>query len=75
MQIDQRLCESSNVVEDECHVIMHCSLYDDIRTQLFTENNNISDHFPTLLTDVQILQIMCQIHNTIKVRPGPCITS
>ena len=37
MPVDQRLCESCNMVEDECHVIMHCSLYDDIRTQLFTE--------------------------------------
>ena len=34
MPVDQRLCESGNVVEDDCHVIMHCSLYDDIRTQL-----------------------------------------
>ena len=24
MPVDQRLCESCNVVEDECHVIMHC---------------------------------------------------
>ena len=58
MSVDQRLCESCNVVEDEYHVIMHCSLYDDIRTQLFTEINNISDQFPMLLTDVQFLQIM-----------------
>ena len=48
MSVDQRLCESCNVVEDECHVIMHCSLYDDIRTQLFTEINNISDQFAML---------------------------
>ena len=35
MPVDQRLCESCKVVEDECHEIMHCH-YDDIRTQLFT---------------------------------------
>ena len=58
MPVDQRLYESCNVVEDECHVIMHCSLYDDIRTQLYTEINNISDQFPMLSTDVQLLQIM-----------------
>ena len=56
MPVDQRLCESCNVVEDECHVIMHL-LYDDIRTQLFIEINNISDQFPMLSTDVQFLQI------------------
>ena len=58
MHVDQRSCESCNVVEDECHVIMHCSLYVDIRIQLLTEINNISDHFPTLSTDVQFVQIM-----------------
>ena len=58
MLVDQRLCESCNVVEDECHVIMPCSLYDDIHTQLFTEINEISDQFPMLSTDVQFLQIM-----------------
>ena len=58
MPVDQRLCEYYNVVEDECHVIIHCSLYDDIRTQLFTEINNISDQFPMLSTVVQTLQIM-----------------
>ena len=59
MPVDQLLCESCNVVEDECHVIIHCSSYDDVRTQLFTDINNISDHFLTLSTDVQFLQIMC----------------
>ena len=58
MPVDERLCESCNVVEDECHVFMHCSLHDDIHTQLFTEINNISDQFLMLSTDVQFLQIM-----------------
>ena len=58
MPVDQRLCESCNVVEDECHVLMHVSLYDYIRTQLFTEINISSDHFPTLSRDVQFLQVM-----------------
>ena len=58
MPVDQPLCESCNEVEDECHVIMHCSLYDEIRTLLCNEINNISDIFSTLSTDVQFLQIM-----------------
>ena len=59
MPVDQRLCESCNVVEDECDVIMHGSLYYvGIRSQLFTEICNFSDHFPTLSTDVQFSQIM-----------------
>ena len=35
--VDQRLCEQCNVVEDECHVIMYCTLYTDIHNQLLTE--------------------------------------
>ena len=43
---------------DKRHVIMHRSLYEDIRTKLITEIFSISDHFLTLSTDVQFLQIM-----------------
>ena len=45
--VDQRLCEECNVVEDECHVIMCCSLYTDTRDQLFKEICDISSLFPT----------------------------
>ena len=31
--VHQRLREECNVVEDECHVIMYCTLYPDIRDQ------------------------------------------
>ena len=56
--VDQRLCEECNVVEDECHVIMYCTLYTDIRDQLFTEISEISCQFPTLTVDDQFFQIM-----------------
>ena len=56
--VDQRLREECNVVEDECHVIMYCTLYIDIRDQLSTEIRDISCHFHTLTIDDQFLQIM-----------------
>ena len=56
--VDQRLCEECNVVEDECHVIMYCTLYTDIRDRLFTEISELSCHFSTLTIDDQFLQIM-----------------
>ena len=37
LPIEQRVYEECQVVEDECHVIMHCTLYTDIRDQLFLE--------------------------------------
>ena len=56
--VDQRLCEECIVVEDECHVIMYCTLYTDIRGQLFAEISEIPCHFPTLTINYQFLQIM-----------------
>ena len=56
--VDQRLCEECNVVEDECHVIMCCSLYTDIRDQLFKDICDISSLFPTLIQDEQFIHVM-----------------
>ena len=53
-----RVCEECQVVEDECHVIMHCTLYTDIRDQLFIEICDITSHFQTLTPDDQFLMIM-----------------
>ena len=40
--VEQRVCETCNVVEDEYHVVMDCKIYDDIRDRLFTEICGIS---------------------------------
>ena len=56
--VDQRLCEECNVVEDECQIIMNCTLYTDICDQLFTKISEILCHFSTLTIDDQFLQIM-----------------
>ena len=32
LPVEQSVCEECQVVEDECHVIMHCLLYTDIGT-------------------------------------------
>ena len=73
MPIDQRL--TCNVVEDECNVIMNSVLYDDIR-RLYSYLLQLI----IFLINYPIYQQMfkfyrlCQIHNTIEMRPGPCIT-
>ena len=58
LPVEQRVCEECQVVEDECHVIMHCTLYTDIRDQLFIEICDITSHFQTLTPDHQFLMIM-----------------
>ena len=56
--VEQRVCETCNVVEDEYHVVMDCKIYDDIRDRLFTEICGISFQFRNLSLDNQFLQIM-----------------
>ena len=58
LPVAERVCETCDVVEDECHVIMQCTLYTDIRIQLFSEICDISSHFATLTHEAQFLQIM-----------------
>ena len=58
LPVGQRVCEEYQVVEDECHVIMHYTLYTDIRDQLFIEICNITSPFQTLTPDDQFLMIM-----------------
>ena len=58
LPVEQRVCEECQVVEDECHVIMHCTLYSDIWDQLFMEICDMTSHFQTLTPDDQFLMIV-----------------
>ena len=55
--VAERVCETCDVVEDEWHVIMQCTLYTDIHIQLYLEICNISSHF-IMRHEAQFLQIM-----------------
>ena len=48
--VDQRLCEPCNVVENEFHVIMLCSVFDDIRLQFMISINEFNQDFKNLRT-------------------------
>ena len=38
IKLEERCCfNCSNLIEDETHVILHCTVYSDIRSNLFTE--------------------------------------
>ena len=52
-----RLCETCHVVEDEFHVVMECTLYDDIRKDCLS---NISGFIPffMLTMEEQFIQVM-----------------
>ena len=56
--VNERLCETCNLVEDEIHVLLHCSMYDDIRDTLFADICNIKRDFCDLTVDSQFILIM-----------------
>ena len=57
--VEQRLCETCHVVEDEFHVVMECTMYDDIRKHCL---NHISGliHIPFFMFTIkeQFIQVM-----------------
>ena len=55
--VEQRLCETCHVVEDEFHVVMECTLYDDIRKDCL---NHISSLIPFFMLTIeeQFIQVM-----------------
>ena len=57
--VNERLCETCNLVEDEIHVhvLLHCSMYDDIRDTLFADICNIKRDFCDLTVDSQFILI------------------
>jgi hypothetical protein len=45
----------SNLIEDETHVILHCSVYSDFRNNLFTEVLEVNRHCMSLSDCQKIL--------------------
>ena len=58
LPVDQRLCESCGVVEDEYHVLMDCEMYRDIRHNLFNEITTVELDFREQSIDTQFLEIL-----------------
>ena len=56
--VNESLCKTCNLVEDEIHVLLHCSMYDDIRDTLFADICNIKRDFCDLTVDSQFIRIM-----------------
>ena len=56
--VDQRVCETCNVVEDEFHVIMVYSVFDDISLRLMVSISEFNQDFKKLPLQEQFAQIM-----------------
>ena len=58
LPVNERLCDNCNVLEDEFHVLLKCTLYNDIRNVLFDKICNITSNFLDLTMQEQFLEIM-----------------
>ena len=56
--VEERLCEHCNLVEDEYHVLMQCTMYNEIREGLFVAISTIEINFRQLPIDTQFLEIL-----------------
>ena len=67
--LNERVCKvcTSGVIEDEIHFIMDCSLYDDLRHEIFTHMNSFIDGFDSSDRLQQFYYIMqCNNYTTIN---------
>ena len=56
--VEERLCESCQVVEDEFHVMMVCPLFNDIRSQFILQLNEVEQSFNDYTQEEQFIYVM-----------------
>ena len=56
--VEERLCESCQVVEDEFHVMMVCPLFNDIRSQFILQHNEVEQSFNDYTQEEQFIYVM-----------------
>ncbi len=73
LPVDQRLCEfcNDNAVEDELHVILKCTFYDDLREELFEAAENINNNFMNL-SDTDKFSFLFSNCNIVKLCAKSC---
>ena len=77
LPLESRLCSQCNSVENECHVICDCPLYEDLRNTLFEYAKAVIQNFETLnsqdkmravLSNTAIVKYTAKILHEILVR-------
>lgn len=69
LPLDERKCPFCNVLEDESHVLLECSLYDDLRAVLLEKaslyendfrNKPVSDQLRIIFTTIPLIRIVAK---------------
>ena len=56
--VEERLCESCQVVKDEFHVMMVCPLFNDISSQFILQLNEVEQSFNDYTQEEQFIYVM-----------------
>ena len=56
--VEERLCESCQVVENEFHVMMVCPFFNDIRSQFILQLNEVEQSFNDYTQEEQFIYVM-----------------
>ena len=56
--VEERVCNHCNDVENESHVLLYCSLYDDIRYQFMLSINDSNSTFQDVSVQDKFIQLM-----------------
>ena len=64
---NERFCNfCQDMVEDEAHVILHCSLYNSVRNDLFTHAVYLNDNFMSLNDNAKLHYLFTNSHISVK---------
>jgi hypothetical protein len=68
LPVNERICTlcNGNEVEDECHVIVRCPLYQDLREELFSKAVELNDNFNDL-SDTDKMKTILSNLNIVKL--------
>ena len=65
LPLESRLCSQCNSVENECHIICDCPLYEDLRNTLFEYAKPVIQNFETLNSQDKMCAVLS---NTARVK-------
>ena len=73
IKVEDRLCKMCDIneVEDECHTLIRCDLFSDIRSELFTKCEEVNCFFP-FLDDIEKMKFILSNEDIIKNTARAC---
>ena len=71
--IDERLCSSCGIIEDEFHFVIECTLFDDNRSELFKKIANINQSFLNMNSRTKFIYLLSSNDSGVLTNLGKFI--